>query len=372
MNIAVLGYGYHVDPSVIGGTQSYLKRLAEHTSDKGHTMDVFVYGDSSKYSRIDIKPFREVFYVQNISEISRIIKSKGHYDALIITNFPPRLFFHQFPLLFISRKYCDSICWLSIVRSNHRLIRYLKGIICRLFYDYVIAASYRLCNEHKMFGSKTYLALPPVPLSFFRFDRDVTSDEKLTVAYIGRISDDKGTDSLIAAFEETKIKFANVEVEVYGYHDNNSDSSKQLHEKLLSSKHIHYFPEARAASAQSDEYVAGLMSEIDVLVLPYKELSGKTVDIPLILLEALASGCVVISTKVGDVPRIISDKQLLMTKDNDLSNILASLVDKKTFDKKRREQSENIRLLSVSQPKVGDNFIEILQLHMKREPECQK
>ena len=212
--------------------------------------------------------------------------------------------------------------------------------------------------------------LPPIPPIFFS-ERGAGGEQKIKVAYIGRISEDKGVDGLIPALEEIGKNIAELDVRIYGYHNANDESARRLHERALSSEYISYAPEPRAASEQSDAYMAKLLHETDILVFPYRELSGETVDVPLLLLEAIASGCVVISTPVGDIPRIINDDRLILTEENDLMKIIKYLINDVNLVEKRQELTENMKKMPVSQPEAGERLIEILQENVGRSRNLQ-
>jgi glycosyltransferase involved in cell wall biosynthesis len=361
MDMAILGYGHYVDPAIIGGTQSYIKRLAEHLSDQGHNIDIYVYG-ASHSNQTHPKPFRRVLYLSNFVQAKRLIKQQAPYHTIIVTNFPLRWFFHQFALSLVSRKCATVTSYLSIVRSSHLSMRFIKNILFRFFYQNIIATSFRLKQEHQRFGSNTDVVLPPVPVSFYKNSaRGIKSDRALAIGYVGRISVDKGVDGLIGSFEEIKKKFPHVDVTIYGYHDRTSESARRLHDRLLSSKYIRYESQSLSASEKSDEYVSGLLGEIDILVLPYRELSGETVDIPLLLLEAMASGCVVVSTQVGDIPRVINDDSLVVKEDQDLLQVIEPLINPKMVLEKKRQLFENLKRMGVSLPESGNALIQILE-----------
>jgi glycosyltransferase involved in cell wall biosynthesis len=66
-----------------------------------------------------------------------------------------------------------------------------------------------------------------------------------------------------------------------------------------------------AALRPNEDAALEILRRSDVVVLPYLSLDRLTIDVPLLLLEAMATGCVVVSTPVGDIPAILDDPMLV-------------------------------------------------------------
>lgn len=119
---------------------------------------------------------------------------------------------------------------------------------------------------------------------------------RFRILSVGNLNPLKGADVLLAALENCGHPWELVIVgaELETYHSYAEDLRKHA-ERLKSSARQVYF-----AGWQTPEEVRRFMVNSDVFVLP-----SRSEACPLVLLEAMAAGCVCIATDVGDVREIL-------------------------------------------------------------------
>jgi glycosyltransferase involved in cell wall biosynthesis len=119
----------------------------------------------------------------------------------------------------------------------------------------------------------------------------VVAGKPLQVAFVGRLSPEKGVDRYLAAAEKsyaTPMAFA-----VHG--EGGLASAVQSASERLPQLTFHGVFDGAAAE--------GIYSQADLLVLP--SLFGE--GMPMVIIEAMSAGCVPVSTPIGSTPEIIED-----------------------------------------------------------------
>jgi len=143
------------------------------------------------------------------------------------------------------------------------------------------------------------LVPPPARDDHYRIQRE-PSDGALRFGYAGRLSSDKGLGDVVHVFDAlAKRHGERVHCEVFGY-GTEIDArplERRAHVTLTRAEPVPIWTPERAQD------MAAFLGRIDVLVLPYRDLAT-TVDIPLLVVEAMAAGCALVTTNIGDVPWI--------------------------------------------------------------------
>ena len=62
---------------------------------------------------------------------------------------------------------------------------------------------------------------------------------------------------------------------------------------------------------ENERKIVQLLHDTDILLLPYKSMIG-TIDPPLLLLEAMAAGCVCMTTNTGNVVTVYGDSEFVL------------------------------------------------------------
>ena len=120
------------------------------------------------------------------------------------------------------------------------------------------------------------------------------------ISYFGRITRDKGIHILLKALEKVKFNFR------FFLDVSHIDDQKYFNEIFNRFELI--LKKSRVKKIKCDYFqISKFMSDSDLVVLPsiYEEQYGRVIQ------EAVASGSLVIGSKVGAIPEIIKDKHLL-------------------------------------------------------------
>lgn len=138
--------------------------------------------------------------------------------------------------------------------------------------------------------------------NFHSLEPDCTSNERaddcLKLLFVGAITRDKGIIELLEAVN--RLKNLNIHLDICG----------QLTDKTIENR-FEALLRALGKKVEFHGYVKGatkteLYHQSDVLILPsYHE------GMPLVVLEALAGGCAIISTRVGATPEILTENNAI-------------------------------------------------------------
>ncbi|WP_299576274.1 glycosyltransferase [uncultured Sunxiuqinia sp.] len=123
--------------------------------------------------------------------------------------------------------------------------------------------------------------------------RPLNIEERVRLLFVGRIEVNKGINELLSALKNTNIDY---ELSIVGDGQYMSNTKQLIKEYNLSNKiHLHgYIPYG--------PQLLDIYRSHDIFILPsYSE------GLPQVVLEAMASGCLVLATNVGSIPSIIND-----------------------------------------------------------------
>jgi glycosyltransferase involved in cell wall biosynthesis len=128
---------------------------------------------------------------------------------------------------------------------------------------------------------------------------------------MGRLDEAKGIGEATDIFRRLADR-PDVECSLHGYYWPGDGRSRALHAELLTEKGFRYVGrEWGGWTPQVEHDVAETLRETDVLLLPYRTLST-TIDMPLLLLEGMASLCAVVTRRVGDIPEVYGESPFLV------------------------------------------------------------
>jgi glycosyltransferase involved in cell wall biosynthesis len=365
MRIAFVGHGHSADPCYIGGQQSYLRRLATTLTNGGHDVDFFVLlepGQQSQRAAQDgIAPAHRF---RRFSDLVRSL-STTPYDYVQLTRFPLR----YYPALaqFLGwLRYHTSVGYLYVVYPPRAIMRLLRLLLFKTSFDLVFAISPRLHKSLISTGIRSVLLLPPVPESFFATRRlDVPSLSPKRVCYLGRIAADKGIPELIVALEQLRRHYPEVEIVIRGYYYPRSRQSVELHHDLEKRNLGDYqgrpYGSDTYYSHDKESQILTLLQATDLMLLPYRRLDGVTLDVPLLLVEAMAAGCAVVTTPIADLPEIVGDPALVAPVPAFAERITA-LIESKELVEKQVAMRERARVLGVDEASFGESFLSATRL----------
>ena len=106
-----------------------------------------------------------------------------------------------------------------------------------------------------------------------------------------------------------------------------------------------------------EEALKAGLRKTDILVLPYKGGLQSTIDMPMLLLEGMASLCAVITRPYGDIPSIYGESDFLLTGNGNLAEVadLFNGISLK-LDKERRRLFEQNRRLNFEATNTAQRF----------------
>jgi glycosyltransferase involved in cell wall biosynthesis len=197
---------------------------------------------------------------------------------------------------------------------------------------------------------------------FFKNYEFLKNKERLRIGYVGRVTPEKGLDTLIEAFLALINGGFNVELSVVG--SGNEDYVNKLKDKLnkLILENKVFFEE----SLDSDN-LASLYNKIDILVLPsltilrWKEQFGR------VLIEAMACETVVAGSSSGEIPVVIGDAGVVF-REGDVDDLFLKLKElilnpnsMKEFAKKGKERVDKLYSWEVVAKQLKECYSELLE-----------
>ena len=157
---------------------------------------------------------------------------------------------------------------------------------------------------------------------------------KPRILFVGRMDEMKGTEYLIKAFLDIKYKTKGSLLLI-----GNGPLKNELSLKYENNKNVVFL------GAIDHKYIASYMKASDIFVLP-------SVDeaMPVVLMEALASGLPIVASKVGGIPELIKKENGILTKPRNTKSIsdaiLKLLKNKKVMVAMSKRNKEKVKLKS--------------------------
>lgn len=258
----------------IGGTDSYLRRLIDaHGREKVELIYL-----SSKRSEV-IENGLKITKFTCCDDIYQYLKDESKTPK-IITNISMR---DKFKL---SR--LDNTILLNFFFPKNIIIWIARIIELRLFgYKHILVPSVRL---HKIFGKlhRSVIWLPPIIPDYYKLNRDVKKDK---FSFIGRADPRKGLIEFLELKRQIPEKnwyLSLIKID--------SDYESGVLKKTLENENVKWRDRKNYSHALELNLIKELQ-ETKVFFQTYQSLDS-TVDLPLLLLEAQACGCVVITKNI--------------------------------------------------------------------------
>lgn len=147
-----------------------------------------------------------------------------------------------------------------------------------------------------------------VDLALFPF-RERVLKPPYRVGYMGRLVPEKGVDLLLLAVAESSVPW---EVAIVGSGEAEA-SLRALAERLGLKDRVRFL------SPVPSQEVGQMMGELHVLVLPSRTTARWKEQFGRVLVEAMATGCVVIGSSSGEIPNVIGDAGVLFPEGDPLA-----------------------------------------------------
>lgn len=285
-----------------------------------------------------------IFYFENLKKEIKKIRP----DIVILHNDPVSV--QSFILIFFSFFYEYKLCYfthennlinffqkISIKKFLKILILYFLNLIIKFRVSHIFCISNQIKKNYEFLGYKNKTVLIPLGYDEKIFNLKKRNKHKskryFTISYFGRISKVKGIHTLVEALSKIKFNF-NFMLDVDLIEDKKyfKDLTFNLR-KILPRKRI-FFIKCNHTT------IANYMSKSDLVVVPsmYEEQYGRVIQ------ESVACGSLVIGSRVGAIPEIIKDNDLLFNSNSpkELSIVINRLKNKSFFKMKLKNIYQRI------------------------------
>lgn len=276
--------------------------------------------------------FKKVFEMK--PDIIHIHTSRGYtlYKDLIIARYLKKMFLCP---IIISIHFAEA----GKIFSNNKKIKAKEIKIMNSFVDKIICLSKNTANELASLVVKSKIC---VLYTFHCFNyKNHNSIEcnksPLQIMFMGSIDERKGVFDLIEAIKQSNCK---THLKIYGGFLNDSFTKNRFERLIRNDASIEY------CGYVSGEKKEEAYSNSDVFVLPsYAE------GMPIVIMEALAKGCAIVSTNVGAIPEVIGNENGYIVNPGDICAIRSAIeqidLDRaklKTIKRNNIEKSKNFSL----------------------------
>jgi glycosyltransferase involved in cell wall biosynthesis len=314
--LKIVFYAHHesFDFFRVGGTDSFLRRLsfAMLDIDQKVQIEYVLYGKHNK--AIYVSHRFKLIYIQNFPESLKYLSSND-IDHVVST----------WLLLKDRNKFSKFAKNLNKKIKFHKILFFYPGTLLKKlvkFYELILyknngknfIVSLRQSALFRIFDRGLIMLNPPVDGLYFA-GRVKEASKKIKITFLGRLDPRKGVNKVINIFQELK-PLGLFELSIYGIHIAEDPESMEIYEWLKNQDSINFYEvEREKFTPEIDQLVVDVLHETDIFIQPYQDLDS-TVDTPLLILEAMACNCAVISTKISPVLDIYKESEFLFDYDN--------------------------------------------------------
>ena len=284
---------YLIKAEQIGGAEVQLLDIIKYFKDKFEKIIVGTFGNDfidriDKYNIDSYKLFRgNIFRVfkKNNSQLVGLI-SKEKIEAI-----------HYFHRIFLPVIWLIKIRFpkIKIIYSATSVFKDIRGFL--IIADYYLAVSEavrsNLINFYQRNDQKTYKinhGIKLISYSFENINYFHKPEQTLMLGYAGRLEKSKGIKYLLYLIRN--LQNYNIELQIKG-NGSQKNELKELVQKLNISSHVKFL--------NWEDNLIEFLKQIDVFILPSVEHEG----FGLVLLEAMASGKIVIASNIGGIQEIV-------------------------------------------------------------------
>lgn len=354
MKIAFFSHASVYNPGNIGGIESYIRRITGEFVSNGVSVYYVSYGNKNDLAY----NAWGVTHLPNTDLVAALKTLEAGFDHVIEIYVLPkhRLQFANFRICnkrgikfhFVLFNWADSFLKRFLYFAEARYFPYNGKLICisKRQYEYV-----------SKWAKNAIFLLPPVPDTYFVAEKP-RSDGRIRLVYLGRIDPGKGINDVIEIFSELRNNLQ-YECAIYGIHFPYDKASVEIHNRLKNQSQIKYIPVDRQEySPAVDDSVRKILKDTDIFIQPYQKLSS-TIDTPLLLLEAMASLCAVITKPFGGIPDVYGESKFVLAPEGFVQSAIALLMKttRQTIAKEQRRLFERNKSLSFQTDSVATNFL---------------
>ena len=283
----------------IGGTDSYMRRLSLGLINSETKVNWLFYGKKD----IAISPVEElkIYHFNSFKNLFTQIEKLN--EPIIICYLKP---IDRLKLIFYSLNKNINLYYLSFFFPDNILkktLRYLEIKFTR--YKSIFCVSKRILLFTKKIKSNAIFLPPIIPSQYFSIGKEkitkrIPINGKINVSFIGRLDPRKGIYEVINLINQNKNK--NINWLISGIYISNDIKKTQILNTLKRLPKVIFVEENRNIyNHKTEKRLLRFFKECNIFLQPYKNLSS-TVDLPLLILEAQASGCIVLTT----LPKVLN------------------------------------------------------------------
>jgi len=294
-------FGYHL----LGGSESYVRRLAWAAAEMGNCIRYVQFNASPSVA--EVAPNCILQQCRSLRNALNVIEETGTTDVVTVSIGP----IEELRYACFRRKQASRIKFHRILFGEQTAG--LKKLILSTAHGIAPynGATFGLTDRamRLLRDKRCCLLRPPVPDSFYVSPADKPQGGPLKVVFVGRLDPEKGINEVLELFDRLAER-DDIDLTIHGYTWPGLRESEEIHERLQAQHRVRYVAASHEGySAGSEAAMADIFRAADVIVLPYKRFD-RTIDPPLILLEAMASLCIPLTRPVGAVPEVAPDEWL--------------------------------------------------------------
>ena len=280
----------------IGGTDSYMRRLSGALVENGYEIE-WVFYNCHEYSNKSRGKLRIFNFVSFNDAFEYCLKDCQFH--IIACYLKPKDKLKLIKLWWTPKIHLSLLCFFYPETFAQKIFRFLEGKILKL--KNILCVSKRLVKFYSNVKCSSLFLPPIVPDNYFEIGYEKTTKrvsdhpDKSNVLFLGRLDPRKGISEVISLIESPELTDL-VNWKVSGILIEEDPGNIEAYATLKSSKNVSFHNEERACYSPDVELrVLSFFSEASYFLQPYRSLSS-TVDLPLLLLEAQAAGCIVMTT----------------------------------------------------------------------------
>lgn len=269
------------------------------------------------------------------------------------------------PVIIGTEMTLKDIAHTPMTRLRDKLIQPLVSLSLRYSDRFMVTSEYiKKQWYHRRYSEKYRVIYPPFNLEKYRAVQassqcktPVTNHHDPTIGFVGRLSEEKGLQTLLEAMAVIRSKVPRARLLIAG-----TGPIEHRLRKFVQDTHLGDSVSFMGFCSNVFE----MMGDLDVFVLP-----SRTEGCPIVVLEAMAMGVPVVATNVGGTPELVENNVTGLLVQSNAPNELARSIVELLTDRERAEKMGRKgyeRAFSVFHPK---NFIESVE-HMYLELLKQK
>ena len=356
MRLAIFGAYRSFDYWNVGGTDALVRRLAHGIVSRGYKVDFVHFGSPGEF----LETTREGMALRYYPTFEQALDAiRSAYDHVLTVYVPAR--YRLAWALFRRREERRTRFHLLVSEWSEVWARRVSGLGEARLVPYngvLFCVSPRLYTYASRWFPRAVWLVPPVPENYFLSPDEKPNLRHLRLTYLGRVDRNKGAHIAFELLRHLAQIDRRIETRICGFPWKHRSETLDLHKELLAQSEVHYEPaEYERASLSAEERVRQLLYETDALVLPYVKLSS-TIDLPLVVLEGMASLCAVITSPLGDLPAIYGTSEWMVSDFYDLgavAGLLQRLTDR--LEDERRRLFKQCQGLDFRYDRVVNRFL---------------